>query len=120
MTAGSPGAGIGGLFYLANALWLPLRTLMRRARGELVVWRPALGQALLAATILLGIWGAGWLLGLWIGPAGRAAAPGGLSAGARTARLLGAATIFASLGTLAAVLLSVQLARVAVRKRPRR
>ena len=117
MTAGIPGAGIGGLFYLINALLLPLRGLWRRARGEVVPWSALLRQAALAAGIVAGIWLAGWLLGLWLGPAlGAAADPTLGTTAARTARLLGAATLVASCGTLAAVLLSVQLARLVVRR----
>jgi hypothetical protein len=123
MTAGIPGAGIGGLFYLANALLLPVRTLVRRARGEQVAWRPALSQAALAAGVLLGIWIAGWLLGLWIGPIGHSAARHGAlstSTAVHTARLLGVTTLFMSAGTLGLVLLSVQLARWVVRRSPSR
>jgi hypothetical protein len=119
MTAGIPGAGIGGLFYLINALLLPLRGLWRRARGEPVPWSGLLRQAALAAGIVAGIWVAGWLLGFWLGPGrGGVSSPLGAAAAARTARLLGAATLVASFATLAAVLLSVQLARLVVR-RPR-
>jgi hypothetical protein len=119
MTAGIPGAGIGGLFYLANAILLPVRGLVRRARGEVVPWRTLLPQTGLAAGILLGIWITGWLLGAWLGPGALRRAPllaltG--SAAAHTARLLGAATLFASVGTLVAVLFSVQLARLVVRR----
>ncbi|HTL05673.1 MAG TPA: hypothetical protein VL241_07985 [Gemmatimonadales bacterium] len=117
MTAGIPGAGIGGLFYLINALLLQLRGLRRRARGEAVPWRALFRQAALAAGILAGIWLAGWGLGLWLGSgAGGAPSPLGAAAAARTARLLGAATQVVSCGTLAAVLLSVQLARLMVRR----
>lgn len=118
MNAGIPGAGIGGLFYLANALLLPVRGLWRRLRGELVIWRPLLEQWLMAAAVLLGIWLTGWLLGMWLGPAplraGLATRP--MSGATRTARLLGAGTLLVSLGTLVAVLLSVQLARVVVKR----
>jgi hypothetical protein len=117
MTVGIPGAGIGGLFYLANALVLPVRGLLRRARGEKVSWRVLLDQAGLAIGIILGIWLTGWLLGFWLGPSILASGPGAHpSNGLRTARLLGAATLAVSVGTLAAVLLSVQVARVMVRR----
>ncbi|HEU5219973.1 MAG TPA: hypothetical protein VFU23_15035 [Gemmatimonadales bacterium] len=120
MATGIPGAGIGGLFYLANALLLPFHGLRRRARGETVAWRPILIQFSIAAGILLGIWVAGWLLGLWIGASAGTVSQRTFGAGSatRTARLLGLATIYLSIGTLALVLLSVQVARVLIR-RPR-
>src|SRR5690349_12614162 len=34
MTVGIPGAGIGGLFYLLSALWMPFREFGRIVRGE--------------------------------------------------------------------------------------
>ena len=114
MTTGIPGAGIGGLFYLAHALLLPFRGLSRSARGEPVVWRPILSQAGIAAGVLLAIWTTGWLVGAWLAPGSPAASPVSSIAGAgaaSTARLLGAATLLMSVGTLAVVLLSVQLAR---------
>jgi hypothetical protein len=119
MNAGIPGAGIGGLFYLANALLLPLRGLWRRLRGELVAWRPLFEQWLMGAGVLFGIWLTGWLLGLWLGPAPFHGSLGArpMSGATRTARILGAGTLLISLATLVAVLLSVQLARVRVKRR---
>ena len=118
MTAGIPGAGIGGLFYLANAILLPVRGLVRRARGQAVPWRTLLPQTALAAGILAGIWAAGWLMGVWLVPGTHGRSPLALSvaSAAGTARLLGAATLFASVGTLVAVLVSVQVARLVVRR----
>ena len=56
MTAGVPGTGIGGLFYLAAAAWLPVRAALRRLGGAPVTWRSALVPAGLALGILAGIW----------------------------------------------------------------
>ena len=58
------------------------------------------------------------MLGLWLGGSGPGSTPLGARTAVGTARLLGAATLYLSLGTLAAVLLSVQLARLFMR-RPR-
>ncbi len=66
MTAGLPGTGIGGLFYLISALLMPFREAFRflvgrgdRARGQL-----ALQQGGLALTILGAIWVTGIVMGL--------------------------------------------------------
>lgn len=34
MNAGLPGTGIGGLFYMLSALWMPVAALIRMARGS--------------------------------------------------------------------------------------
>lgn len=66
MLVGVPGAGIGGLFYVACALWAPLRelwlvvVLRRPPRLPRLVMR----QAATAGGIIAGIWLAGWLVGL--------------------------------------------------------
>ena len=66
MTAGLPGTGIGGLFYLISALLMPFREAFRflvgrgdRARGQL-----ALQQGGLAVTILGAVWVTGIVMGL--------------------------------------------------------
>lgn len=66
MIVGVPGAGIGGLFYLACALWAPVRelwfviVLRRPPRLPRLVMR----QAATACGIIAGIWLTGWLFGL--------------------------------------------------------
>ena len=63
MTAGIPGTGIGGLFYLASALALPLRALSRRRRkrplGSVIA-----GQVAMASGVIAAMWATGWLLEL--------------------------------------------------------
>ena len=119
MVTGLPGAGIGGLFYLGSALWLPVRGAWRRLRGGALPWEPALRSAGIAIGILVAIWLAGVMIGLWAGPifqpvtvlAGRG--PGSVGG---TTNLLATLTLALSLGTLALVLLMVQVARVVVRR----
>jgi len=67
VTAGLPGTGIGGLFYLISALLMPFREAFlvlsgrgNRARGQL-----ALQQCGLAVTILGAVWVTGLVLGLF-------------------------------------------------------
>lgn len=68
MTAGLPGAAIGGLFYLASALLMPVRETVHMLRNPRAPrrWRLVLRQTAIAAGILVAIWavgrGLGWLL----------------------------------------------------------
>jgi hypothetical protein len=66
VTAGLPGTGIGGLFYLISALLMPFREAFRflvgrgdRARGQM-----ALQQGGLAVTILGAVWVTGIVMGV--------------------------------------------------------
>ena len=67
MTAGLPGTGIGGLFYLVAALCLPLRFVWLRARGHhdgrqgLLVCK----QLMMSMSMIAAVWLTGALLGLW-------------------------------------------------------
>ena len=111
MTAGIPGSGIGGIFYLVGALLLPFRTLFRQMRGIRVRWAPVLRQAALALAILAGLWLSGTLLGILVGPCfppahSRAAAPHG--------NLIQLASLGVGFGTLCAALTFVQVAHLIV------
>jgi len=65
MTAGLPGTGIGGVFYLLSALLMPLFELITTLRGKssLARWTVVLRQLAIGLVIL----GAMWLLGLIAG-----------------------------------------------------
>lgn len=66
MTAGLPGTGIGGVFYLLSAVVMPFCELAKTLRGEsswsrwLLVFR----QLAMATGIVAGMWLLGVLLGL--------------------------------------------------------
>jgi hypothetical protein len=66
MTAGVPGTGIGGLFYLLGALWMPCYELFLTMRGQssLARWYLVGRQTGIALGIICGMWATGWLLGL--------------------------------------------------------
>jgi hypothetical protein len=64
MTAGLPGTGIGGLFYLVCALLMPFVTLVRAVRGRPVLPGEAFRQAGTAVGILLSMWCAGLVLAM--------------------------------------------------------
>lgn len=114
MTAGLPGAGIGGLFYLAATITLPFRSLWRRVRGrpDLIPWRHQVHNVAMAVGIIAGLWVAGWLLGFVVPDAmlkpGIAARAG---AGPSLRTVIPAATFAAAIGTLAMVLAAVEVAR---------
>lgn len=66
MTAGLPGTGIGGVFYLLSALLMPLFELVNTLRGQSSWsrWTLILKQLGMAAGIIAGMWGLGAFLGL--------------------------------------------------------
>jgi hypothetical protein len=123
MTAGLPGVGIGGIFYLASALLMPVRSLVAvlRGRAHEARWALALRQAALACGIL----GALWLTGLALGwvivhlapEATQMVARGGRSAG-QVRNVVQTSALALSLGTLVAVLMLVQLLRIVLPARP--
>ena len=119
MTVGAPGAGIGGLFYLASALVLPVRSVYRVFRGDRVAWGAVARQWLLAVSVLMAIWLAGWLIGLWAGPALTQVTPRGMAASImRSTGILASALLYASFATLAVILLVVRIAALLVERRP--
>ncbi len=64
MTAGIPGTGIGGLYYVLLALWLPFREigLTLRGRSDRARWRTIAMQSSIAWGIVAALWGEAWLL----------------------------------------------------------
>jgi hypothetical protein len=120
MNPGMPGTGIGGLFYIAGALWAPVDAMFLCATGRRteVRWRLVARQSSIALGILAALWLAGWGLGylltsgaaVFVGMIG----PGTL--GADTVRFIRWAAILGSTGLLCMVLLSVQLLRITVRR----
>ena len=119
MTAGVPGTGIGGLFYLVAALLMPVRGLMLRIREARVPWPTLFRQMRLAVGVFVGIWATGWLLGFMVGPVAVTARVAG-RAGSMTRAFRSVvrwSALLAGLGALALVLLSVEVARLVVRKR---
>ena len=123
MTAGLPGVGIGGIFYLVSALIMPVRSLIAVARGRAneAHWSMALRQASLAAGILAALWVTGWALG-WIiahliPEATRIVTTGGRST-IEVRSVVRTSALLLSLGTLSAVLALVQVLRIALPAKP--
>jgi hypothetical protein len=120
MTAGVPGTGLGGLFYILAALLLPFRCLVRTLRRQRVNWGEAIKLTALALAVFLGIWLTGLLLGIILGPTAmtlEAAAGMSVELRARSENVLRWAAVAAGFVTLAVVLLAVQVARLVVRRR---
>ena len=122
MTAGLPGVGIGGIFYLASAIMMPVRSLVAVVTGrrDEARWPVALRQATIAAGILGALWVTGWALGWLI----VTVAPGSVlltAAGAGPAHVrsvVRTSALLLSFGTLATVLALVQLLHLALPARP--
>ena len=123
MTAGLPGVGIGGIFYLVSALMMPVRSLVAvlRGRADEARWPMALRQAALAGGILGALWltglALGWVIVHLMPEAAQVVAGGGRSA-SEVRSVVRTSALALSLGTLAAVLALVQLMRVVLPVRP--
>ena len=120
MTAGVPGTGIGGLFYLTAALALPLRAAVLRTRGIRVAWPTIFRQLRLAIGVSLSLWAMGWFVGFALGPVAATAhpiAPPGAPVQAQYQNFLRWAALFVGYLTLVIVLVAVQVARFVVRPR---
>jgi hypothetical protein len=111
MTPGVPGAGIGGLFYLASTLLLPFRSLKRRLRGQPdpVSSRQVWHNVTMAGGVVAALWMVGWLLA-FIVPDEMVNKPGGGALPMRT--ILPVATFATGVATLLLVLGTVEIARL--------
>ncbi len=114
MTAGLPGTGIGGIFYLASTLVMPFREVSRRLRGRPAGdWRVVSGQLAIAGGILGAMWVTGRLLGLALAAARPIAR---LGTSLPPGNVLRIASVALALGTLAGVLAGVELLRLWVHR----
>src|SRR4051794_37174801 len=118
MFAGLPGIGVGTLFYVLAALWMPVHEMARVVRGTSSAerWRRIGRQWTYAFSIILSIAIADkvmlWVLGEYTpGSVGPAHLLHG-ELGARAPKSFWAAPITASLILLAAVLIAVELFRL--------
>ncbi len=68
MIVGIPGTGIGGLYYLFIALWMPIRELYCRLKRGGCLMRKHLvkRQLLITACIIMGMWATGKSIALLI------------------------------------------------------
>jgi hypothetical protein len=116
MSVGLPGTGIGGVFYLLSALWMPFDGVLRAARGERPVRVQAIAtQTLLAVGILAALFATGWLIEQLVSLTGwtmRLASGTTINGQVVVPKVLRTMSFVMSFGTLAAVWLSVQVLRV--------
>jgi hypothetical protein len=111
VTAGLPGTGIGGLFYLISALLMPFREAFRAiiGRGDRAKGQMALQQGGMALTILGAVWVTGLVLGLFhIGNTLTLVH----HATVRGVRIFYITPVIIAFGTLSGVLIMVEVARV--------
>lgn len=121
MTPGIPGAGVGGLFYLLSALWMPFREAWRVIGGRSSPERRRIvkQQVSIAVAILVSMGGTAWLLAFVVTmhPAiaylHRASVPTAVRSD--LPRLLSYSALALTSATLALILASVSLLRRIVR-----
>ena len=131
MTVGLPGAGIGGVFYLLSALAMPVHALAESAMVAAGLrsaasrrsppWRLIWKQFAIALTIIAGLWFTGWILAaiLIAHPTALGSAQTS-TIGKKLPNVLRAGAVLVSVGTLAMVLVTVQIARLVVAASDRR
>jgi hypothetical protein len=109
MTAGLPGTGIGGLFYLISALLMPFREAfdVLIGRSDRARRQMALQQSGIALTIVAAVWVTGLILGLL--HVGTKLVHHANVAGLQVMYITPVVVAFA---TLSGVLLSVEMARI--------
>ena len=123
MFAGLPGIGVGTLFYILMAVWMPFRELPRLVQGKssLAAWALILRQLFHAAGIMVTVMLAERLLvALLDRSQPHSISPAALIYGEMTTRAGGsllAAPIAASLMLLGGVLLTVEVLRLVTDKR---
>jgi hypothetical protein len=119
MTPGVPGAGIGGLFYLASTVLLPFRSLVRRLRGQpdSLRAREAMYSLAIASSVVAGLWLTGWVLALLVPDEILRSVTTSAHGPARIRTVLPVATFATAVGTLLMVLLAVEIARFAEARR---
>ena len=122
MFAGLPGLGVGTLFYVLMAFWMPIREIERVVRGEssLARWKAIARQLFYASAIIATVMFAERVL-LWlIAESPQPFSPAAMlhqELGARAAESILAAPIVASLLVLGGVIVSVEALRIFVRLR---
>jgi len=120
MFAGLPGIGVGTLFYVLMALWMPIREIgfVVRGRSSLARWRLIGTQLVFAAGIVASVATADHLVLRMLGGKARSVGPARWlhhELGGWAPESILAAPIMASLLLLGAVLLAVQVARLVAR-----
>ncbi|HEY0305089.1 MAG TPA: hypothetical protein VGC44_08945 [Longimicrobiales bacterium] len=120
MSVGLPGSGIGGVFYLLSAMWMPAHSAQRAVRGKNTRYRLMLRQTVLATLIIAALWGTGYVIDMMLTASATSAslrAAVGKDGGTSLPSIFRAASFAMTFGTLALVLLTVQVLRFVVPRR---
>jgi hypothetical protein len=114
MSVGLPGTGVGGLFYLLSALAMPVRELVRAARGRSCPRSRLLAarQGAIGAGVAGGIWVTGWLIGVMLkrSPVVREAVYGIRDLAAGSSNVVKMASVLLAFTTLVLVIGGVEIA----------
>lgn len=115
MNPGLPGTGIGGLFYIVFALWMPVCEVLRRSQGD-ATRRGALvaTQFAIAVGVVAAMTGVFWVLDaiVMVDRVAAAAAAGGYHVAAMSVRV---SALAVTSSVLATVLGSVECMRLCFR-----
>jgi len=128
MTAGIPGAGIGGIFYMVSAIAMPFHAAYRAVKRRNanpnddlpVEWRPVFRQFAIGFGIVVALWLTGWALGALV--TAHPSALGDLrpaGEGQAVPNVIRIGALMLSFGSLCAVLLAVQIGRLVVKRQRR-
>ena len=115
MTAGLPGTGIGGIFYLLSAFLMPFVEIVNtlRGRSSLRRWRVVAQQFGILLGIASAFWGTGWVLKASLKRLSTATAsslPHLSQAAQGASNFFRLSPLFVSLGALAAVIIFLSIA----------
>jgi hypothetical protein len=122
MNAGLPGTGLGGVFYLLSALWMPVHSLLRRGgAGERAPSRLIVRQFAIAVAMIGMLFLTGYTLGLMFqlggGGAAHSAAEVTTAASVVPPEFVRTALLLLTVGVLALLLLVVEVAGAVLRRR---
>jgi hypothetical protein len=120
MTAGLPGTGIGGLFFILSAFFMIIVELGRTIRGNssLARWRMVGRQAAVAAAMVAAVTVTIWLVHRLLFPApSKAEAAGGKASSGLTHEIVPFVPLLITLAMLMLVLLTSYLAKFVFRHR---
>ncbi len=121
MNAGLPGTGVGGLFLILIALWMPFRELYRTFRGQSsgARWRFVALQLGLALSVILSLLATYWLVALALTPIATQIGAS-VQQVQQVDHMIRVSPSWLSVGALMAIIVVVELAGlVFVRLRPR-
>ena len=120
MNAGLPGTGLGGLFYLLAALWMPFHELVRTLLGRRseTRWVSILVQSALALAMGVAAWGTYWLVAFvfFVLPETERGLKSYLSARGSVTDFLPVAPVLLTITALVTVLLLLEAVRLVLRR----